>query len=108
MLSGDTELSSNAAPARPNPRRVAAGRANRAKRKGLTVAGRERLRLAVSVNRPWEHSTGPRTPAGKAQASANGKVRQVGPFSVRELRAELAEVRTLVREMAEGRAAAND
>ncbi len=30
---------------------------------------------------------------------ANGKVRQKGPVSVRELRAELAEVRSLVKGM---------
>ena len=83
----------------PNPRRVAAGRANRLKRGPLTEAGRERLRVAALSNKPWEHSTGPRTPEGKAQAVRNGKRRQLGPRSVREVRADLAAVRALIREM---------
>ena len=37
----------------PNPRRVAAGRRNRAKRQGVTPEGRERLREAATLNRPW-------------------------------------------------------
>ena len=53
-------------PAGPNPRRVAAGRLNRAKCQGLTEAGRQRLREAALANRPWQFSTGPRTAAGKA------------------------------------------
>jgi hypothetical protein len=82
---------------RPNPRRVAAGRANRQKRGPLTEAGRERLRAAALLHRPWLHSTGPRTAAGKAQATRNGKRRQAGPLSVREARAELARLRALIR-----------
>ena len=38
---GDTELASNPG---KNPKRVEAGKCNRAKRRGLTPAGRERLR----------------------------------------------------------------
>jgi hypothetical protein len=83
----------------PNPWRVAAGRANRRLRGPLTEAGRERLRAAALRRHPWEHSTGPRTAAGKAQAARNGKRRQAGPRSVREVRAELREVRALVREV---------
>ena len=40
-------------------------------RKGLTPAGRERLRRAAARNRPWRFSTGPRTPEGKARSRAN-------------------------------------
>jgi hypothetical protein len=87
----------------PNPKRVAAGRLNRTRRGPLTAEGRENLRHAALNNRPWEHSTGPRTPAGKAQATRNGKKRQLGPQSVREVRAELKEVRELVRLMREAR-----
>ena len=54
-----------------NPRRVAAGRINQTKSKGLTPAGLERLRQAALANRPWELSTGPRTPEGKARSAAN-------------------------------------
>jgi hypothetical protein len=90
----------------PNPRRVAAGRLNRAQRGSLTDAGRERLRQAALLNRPWQHSTGPRTPAGRAQSVLNGKRRQRGPQSIREIRAELKEVRELVRQMRQARAVA--
>ncbi len=48
---------------------------------------------------PWQYSTGPTSQAGKARSAANGKTRQKGPVSVRELRAELADVRLLVRSM---------
>ena len=65
--------------ASPNPRRVEAGRRNRKKWKGFTPEGLERLRQAALTNRPWEHSTGPRTPEGKARVAANGKARQKGP-----------------------------
>ena len=85
----------------PNPKRVAAGKRNHAKRKGLTPEGRQRLREAAFRNRPWQHSTGPRTPEGKAQAAKNGKVRQLGPRSVREIRADLADLRGLIQAMKE-------
>jgi hypothetical protein len=83
----------------PNPRRVAAGRANRARRGPLTEAGRERLRAAALRNKPWLHATGPRTAQQKAQAALNGKRRQCGPRSVREVRGDLAAVRALIREI---------
>ena len=70
----------------PNPKRVAAGQRNRAVRGPLTEAGRERLRAAAHLHRPWEHSTGPKTEAGKQQAVDNGKLRQRGEFSQRQLR----------------------
>jgi hypothetical protein len=91
---------------RPNPKRVAAGRLNWIRRGPLTDVGREKLRQAALRNRPWEHSTGPRTPAGKAQSVLNGKRRQRGPRSIREIRAELKAVRELVREMQQARAVA--
>src|SRR4051812_15680249 len=85
----------------PNPRRVAAGKANHQKRGPLTEFGREQLRSAALRNRPWEHSSGPKTPAGKAQSVRNGKSRQVGVLSVREQRAELAKARILIKSMHE-------
>jgi hypothetical protein len=88
----------------PNPRRVAAGRLNRLKRKGLTPEGRERLRQAALRNRPWRFSTGPRTPEGKARVAKNGKRSQRGPVSVRDLKAQLAGLRGLVEEMRAARA----
>jgi hypothetical protein len=44
-----------------------------------------------------------RSPAARAQSRVNGKARQKGPLSVREVRAALADVRELVRQMREAR-----
>jgi hypothetical protein len=105
MRSGDTELGSKPA---KNPKRVAAGKLNRSKRKGLTPAGRERLRQAALRTRPWLRSTGPTSAAGKAQAVRNGKRRQLGPLSVRELRAALLDVYSTMRAMTVTRAGVTD
>ena len=80
----------------PNPRRVTAGRANRLKRGTLTSSGRTRLRIAALENKPWMHSTGPRSEEGCEQAASNGRVRQTGLISTRESRKKLAEVRVLI------------
>lgn len=85
----------------PNPRRQAAGRKNRKKRGPLTESGRERLREAALRIQPWTRTTGPRTPEGKARSAANGRCRQQGPLSTREVHAEMADVRRLIREMRE-------
>ena len=61
---------------------------------------RQRLRLAALQNRPWEHSTGPRTAAGKARVALNGKQQQLGSVSVRERLLELAGVRELIVQLA--------
>ena len=83
----------------PNPRRVAAGRANRAKRGPLTAAGRALLQVAALRTKPWKHATGPKTPAGKRQAALNGRTRQIDTLSIRQMRAELAGVRALIGEI---------
>ena len=83
---------------------MAAGRLNRKKRGPLTDQGRQKLREAALLNRPWKDATGPRTQEGKARVALNGKARQKGPLSVRELRASLADVKELVRQMRETRA----
>jgi hypothetical protein len=88
-----------AAPKAPNPKRVAAGKRNRSRRGPLTEAGRQRLRDAALAGQPWRQASGPRTPAGKARAAANGRWRQRGQRSVREIRAELAELNTWLREL---------
>jgi hypothetical protein len=81
------------------PRQIA-GRANRAKRVGLTAAGRQKLVEAARQNAPWQHSTGPRTAQGKARSAANGKRRQKGSLSVRELRTQTADVYQAIHSMA--------
>jgi hypothetical protein len=88
----------------PSPRRVAAGRLNQLKCKGLTPAGRERVRQAALRDRPWQFSTGPRTTAGKAKVALNGKRRQLGLLSIREIRRNLAEYRGLLEELRDSRA----
>jgi hypothetical protein len=83
----------------PNPRRVAAGKLNRAKRKPLSAEARERLRKAAIANKPWLHSTGPRTSAGKVKVAQNSRGRQKGGVSMRAVHRDLAEMRSLLAEM---------
>ena len=89
--------------ATPNPKRVRAGRLNQRKRKGITAEGRRRLREAAHRNRPWQHSTGPKTAAGKLRASQNGRFRQTDDISRRELQRKLDEVDELIAGMAKSR-----
>lgn len=65
----------------------------------MTEAGREKLRRTALRHRPWEASTGPKTDAGKARSAANGRARQRGAKSVRDRRAELADVQTMIQRM---------
>jgi hypothetical protein len=83
----------------PNPRRVAAGRLNREKRGPLTPEGRERLRQAALAGRPWLHSTGPKSAAGKARVAQNGRSGQAGELSARAVRREFAALAGLVADM---------
>ncbi len=69
------------------------------KRRGLTAEGRKRLRAAALANKPWLFATGPKTAAGKAVCAQNGKLRQAGPISVRRLRADLAEMLAVLRDV---------
>jgi hypothetical protein len=80
-------------------RRAEINRQNRAKWSGFTPEGLERLRAAALGNQPWKHSTGPKTPEGKARSARNGRYRQKGEKSGRALRAELASVFALINEM---------
>ena len=79
-----------------NPKRVLAGRINRMKRGPLSLESRHRIRDAINKNKPWQQSTGPRTVAGKAIVARNGKVRQIGPRSIREIRADICEIMCLI------------
>jgi hypothetical protein len=87
----------------PNPKRVAAGKRNRQRRKGLTPAGRERLRQQALTQQPWQHASGPTTSAGKAQAARNGKTRQRGEQSVRERKGLLRALHLLMGGMSAAR-----
>jgi hypothetical protein len=82
---------------RPNPRRVAAGKINGPKRDPLCDASLARLRAAALANRPWRFATGPKTVEGRARAASNGRRRHIGPLSVRQARAEIAKVRSMIR-----------
>jgi hypothetical protein len=82
-----------------DPRRSEINRRNRQHWRGMSPEGKARVRAAVLLHRPFERSTGPRTPEGKARSARNGRVGREGP-SVRELRAELAGILTLMNQMA--------
>ena len=84
----------------PNPRRVAAGRRNRQLRGPLTPEGRERLRQSAIEHKPWRFSTGPRTAAGKARVANNGRYGQKTERSRRQMRAAVADVSTMIAQMA--------
>lgn len=97
----DTTASNSTRKPPPSPARIRANRLNRSKRKGLTSESRQRLREAALRNKPWEHSAGPRTPAGKAKSAANGLRKQAVPGpSVRQLRGELSDIGGLIERMA--------
>lgn len=82
----------------PDPRRSEINRRNRQKWR-MTPEGRARVRAAILLHRPWEHSTGPRTPEGKARSARNGRAGREGP-SVRETQAELAGILSVMNQMA--------
>ena len=69
------------------------------KRPALSVEVRQRLREAAIRNRPWLKATGPKSDAGKAIVAMNGRKRQKGPRSVRQIRADLADVTELIGTM---------
>jgi hypothetical protein len=79
----------------PNPKRIAAGKLNRLQRGTITEEGRERLRQNALKNKPWLHSTGPRTQAGKKRSADNGRWRQQQLLSNRQLKRDLQNLSTL-------------
>ena len=68
---------------------------------GLTREGRERLREAAKRNKPWLHSTGPRTAAGKARSAENGRWRQKGALSRRQIEVHLSDSRVVASQLTE-------
>jgi hypothetical protein len=71
---------------------------DRPRRREISPERLERLRAAALARRPWERSTGPRTPEGKRRSARNSSLGRVGP-SVSRLRAELADVFNLIARM---------
>jgi hypothetical protein len=65
-----------------------------------------RLRKAALRNKPWLHSTGPKTPEGKARSSQNGRYLQTDAMSRRGLQNELCEIHVLLAGLAATRQAA--
>ena len=72
----------------------------RPKRK-LTAEGRQRLREAALRNKPWQYSTGPRTPEGKAKVAQNGRYRQRGRKSKRAIKTEIQQALAKTGRLAE-------
>lgn len=85
----------------PDPRRVEVGRRNRAKWKGFTPAGLERLRQSALEHKPWRFATGPRTAQGRLIVAANGRSRCRGDVSIPQARAEVARANALLADLAE-------
>jgi hypothetical protein len=86
-----------------NPRRVAAGRVNGAKRRAWGAADRLRLANQCRQRQPWLAATGPRTADGKRRAAANGRMHLPDPRSVRQVRASLRDVWELIAQMTRAR-----
>jgi hypothetical protein len=86
MRIDDAELVSNTrnaievgASSRPaNPRRAAAGKRNRALRKGLTEEGRRRLQEAARRNQPWKYSRGRKRPRARLGRPRTPKISSSG------------------------------
>jgi hypothetical protein len=70
-------------------------------KRNLTPEGRQRLREAALRNKPWQHATGPRTPAGKARVAENGRYRQRGRKSKRAIKKEIQEALMTTAQLAE-------
>lgn len=80
-------------------RQRAANRLNRAKRRGLTAEGRERLRQAALLHKPWRFATGPVTAAGKARSRLNARKTGEHDAAARARRARAAAIAQLQREL---------
>jgi hypothetical protein len=72
----------------------------RTRNRTYTARDREMLRQLALMGRPWEHSTGPRTVEGKARVAENGRKRQKGDESVRQIRRNIAQVKSMIRAIA--------
>lgn len=59
-----------------NPKRIAAGKRNRAKAGPASEATRQKLRDAIFAHKPWLRSTGPKSCEGKARTAKNALRKQ--------------------------------
>lgn len=84
---------------------MAGSRAHASAPRRLTEAGRAKLRETALRNQPWRHSTGPITEAGKKRSSQNGRFRQRGFLSQRDLKRVVAGAMGLLVDAAALRAA---
>ena len=85
---------------KPDHGGVRAGRVDQLKPRKHTPEGLQRLRETALRNRPWQYTTGPRTPEGKARVAENGRYAQKSEVSRRQMRRELADTRAMVDQMA--------
>jgi len=69
----------------------------RKRRYRQTPAGREAKRAAALLHKPWLHSTGPRTPAGKRRSALNALRHGLKSAEAVEYQQALADVMRLVR-----------
>lgn len=70
-------------------------------KRNLSPEGRQRLRENALKYRPWQYSTGPRTPEGKAKVAENGRYRQRGRKSKRAIKMEIQEALATTDQLAE-------
>ncbi len=87
----------------PDPKTMQTGRQKRLKRGQKTPEVIEKLRQYAFKNKPWLHSTGPRTAEGKTRSAANVLKRRKAENSVRRLRAEVAQIGSLIKKMTDAR-----
>jgi hypothetical protein len=72
-----------------------------------TKEGRERLSWKIHTWKPWEYSTGPRTPEGKAKVSKNAIKHSGRNHEVREIHDVLERHKNLLRALSKGKLGPN-
>ncbi len=94
---------SGAVPAAPIGRESAEHTRPTARRRyRLTPAGMASLRAAARRVRPWEHSTGPRTTAGKARSRMNALRHGDRSAEMMTLNREITQIAAWVRALRAG------